>query len=163
MKFSEIKKWGVDIGNVIIKNGSYVEPWKMENIQLIPDCLIGVKFLIDKVGSDNVWIISKASLPQQNTSKQFLNELGFHKEAGLKYDHVLFCLERLEKAPIIKELNIQGHLDDRGEIIESIQKSITCPIWFNPDPEDYHKWNCRIDNEIPIINSWKEFMENWDK
>jgi hypothetical protein len=162
MKFSEVRRCGVDIGNVIVKNGSYTSKLTIDNAELVPGSVQGVKFLVNKVGTSNVWIVSKASLEQQESSKIFLERFGLYSTAGLSHDHVRFCLERLDKAPIIKELDLQGHIDDRGEVIESIQNFVPCPVWFNVELSDYDKWNCRLKDSVPLFSSWEEFLADDD-
>jgi hypothetical protein len=152
MKYADIKSWGCDIGNVIVENGSN---------NLIPDCFDGIKHLIDSVGSENVFIISKASIAQQRLSRIFLGDFGFYS-VGLLPGNVRFCLERLEKAPIIRELELQGHIDDRGEIIHSIQDFVQCPIWFRPGEDDYGLWTSKIRGDVYMFYSWKELIETWD-
>lgn len=161
MKFNTIKRWGVDIGNVIVKNGSYTSKLTIDNVEFIPESLQGLKFLIDKVSAPNVWIISKVSPEQQELSEIFLEKFEVYGKTGLLKDHVRFCLERLDKAPIIKELDLQGHIDDRGEVIQSVQGFLTCPVWFNPETSDYNKWSCKMDSKVELITSWSEFQKAW--
>jgi hypothetical protein len=161
MKLSEVKRWGVDIGNVLVKNGSYKDKLTIHNMEFIQDSLMGLKFLIDKVGTDNVWIISKVSTEQQELSEIILEQFDIYGKTGLNKNHVKFCLERLDKAPIIKELNLQGHIDDRGQIIDSVQNFLPCPVWFNPEPADYYKWSCVMSDKVWLVSSWQELFKYW--
>jgi hypothetical protein len=160
MKLKEVKKWGIDIGNVLIQNGSYTSYSTIDDMKYIQDSLVGLKFIIDTVGSDNVWLISKVSPEQQKLTEIILDKFEIYSQTGLDRNHVKFCLERLDKAPIIKELGLEGHIDDRGEIIDSLQNFLPYPVWFNAEPSDYYKWNCKLKDEIPLFDSWKEFLSD---
>lgn len=162
MKPSDVKCWGVDIGNVLIEN--FVKDIKDEskitweaiskNGRLISGAIEGLKFLIEKVGPDNVWIVSKVSPIQQKVSEMVFENLKICEKTGLLSDHIRFCLERKDKAPIIKKLGLEGHIDDRGEVIESLQVFLPCPIWFNPSKKDYTEWNKYVSSQVLMVPNW---------
>lgn len=161
IKPSKVKRWGVDIGNVLVHNfnvNTEFSKLTWEEIsknggEVIAGAIDGLKKLVDKVGSDNVWIVSKVSPAQQKVSEFILEHINIYEKTGLKRDHVRFCLERKDKAPIIKELNLDGHIDDRGEVIESIQSFVSCPIWFNPENSDILEWgpNINIKSVLTVV------------
>lgn len=159
----QVKRWGVDIGNVLVKNFNHkvtdVSQVTWENIkengELVPDAIQGLKLLIDKVGADNVWIVSKVSPIQQMISELILKELQICEQTGMRPEQIRFCLERKDKAPIIKELQLEGHIDDRGEVIESLQSFLPCPIWFNPSDKDYLEWDDYISQKILMVPNWQ--------
>ena|ERR1700743_378090 len=162
MKLREAKRWGVDIGNVLIPNGTYGQDLDPKDVKFLPDALEGLEFLINQFGSSNVFIISKATAEQQILSRKILESVVCPR-TNLLMNNVRFCLERLDKFPIIQQLGLDAHIDDRGEIIYSIQNLIPWAIWFNPDCEDFDKWNLKIKDRIPLFYSWSEFMQDWNK
>ncbi len=170
MKLSEVKSWGVDIGNVLIKNlpmktqllltERKIPPQEVvKQLSLVPDALLGLRFLSQRVGPENVWIVSKASPHQREVSRLALEKFRFYPTTGLKPDQVLFCPERKDKRPIIKALDLEGHIDDRGEVIESIQKFVKCPVWFSPEEYDTAQWLYQVKYTVRVVSGWKQIME----
>lgn len=170
MKLHEVKSWGVDVGNVLFANipipirdsliAKKAKPEEyLKHYHLIPDALLGLRMLTQRVGPDNVWIISKAAKEQIALTRLAFDKFRIHPVTGLKKDQVLFCPERKDKRVIIKALELEGHIDDRGEVIDSIQTVIKNPIWFNPTPEDSLKWIPYIKYHVRVVSSWQQIME----
>lgn len=160
MKLSQATRWGVDIGNVLIENGSYSSYQEVSRMRFIPDSIQGLSFLVAKVGADNVHIISKATIEQSKLSELILRDV-ICPQTGLLIKNVDFCLERLDKEPIIKRLNLQGHIDDRGQIINSVQDFLMCPVWFNPVWYDQIDWQDKMNAKVSRVNTWQQIMKMW--
>ncbi|HVI42695.1 MAG TPA: hypothetical protein VM577_18810 [Anaerovoracaceae bacterium] len=158
----DVKRWGVDIGNVLVENFNIkiTDPSQVtwENVKgngrLVPGAIEGLKLLIDKVGAENVWIVSKVSPIQQMVSELVLKELQVCERTGMRPEQIRFCLERKDKAPIIKELQLEGHIDDRGEVIDSLQNFLPCPIWFAPSQKDMLEWDDYISQKVLMVFGW---------
>ncbi|HLG28174.1 MAG TPA: hypothetical protein VI423_10350 [Paenisporosarcina sp.] len=167
MKLHEIKSWGVDVGNVLIRNASNraIEQKQLtfkevvNKLFLVPDALLGLRMLVQKVGPENVWIVSKATREQSAVTRLALERFRFYQTTGLRKDQVLFCPERKDKRPIIKALELEGHVDDRGEVIESIQSFVKCPIWFHPEEKETEEWASKIKYNVRVVSGWKQIME----
>lgn len=170
MRLHEVKSWGIDIGNVIIRNlpikmrdsleAKNASPEEiLKHLHLVPDALLGVRMLTQHVGPDNVWIISKANRLQTAVSKFAFDKLKIHQTTGIRKDQLLFCPDKQDKRVIIQALGLEGHIDDRGEIIESIQGLIKCPIWFAPESEDSAEWLPRIRYSVRVVSSWKQVVD----
>lgn len=170
MRLNEVKSWGIDIGNVLIKNIPYktrqlyadhqIAPEVIVNhLQLLPDALLGLRFLVHQVGKQNVWIISKANNQQIPISRLAFQKFKIPQVTGFDMEQMLFVPERLDKAPVIQSLELEGHIDDRGEIIVSVQDIVKCPIWFKPDPKDSVRWVADMKYNIRVVSSWRQFME----
>lgn len=170
MRLHEVKSWGIDIGNVIIhnlpvkmrdaleaKNPSPEEVLK--HLHLVSDALLGVRMLTQRVGPENVWVVSKANRLQTAVSKLAFERFKIYQTTGLKKDQVLFCPDRQDKRVIIQALDLEGHIDDRGEVIESIQGHIKCPIWFAPEDYDAAKWLPHIRYSVRVVSSWKQIVD----
>lgn len=167
IKPSEVKRWGVDFGNVLVKNFKikFDDPneeitWEKvaDQGELITGSLEGLKTLIDRVGADNVWIVSKVNDVQRKVAELIIKNLQICEKTGLLPDHIKFCLKRKDKAPIIKELKLDGHIDDRGEVIESLQSFLPCPIWFNPEQADMLEWDDHVSMKILMVHNWDAIM-----
>src|SRR4051812_16196402 len=117
MRPSEVKSWGVDIGHVILRglspNDQKLAPTMqpkdlVRSAQLLPDALVGLKFLVDVVGPDNVSIVSKASRNMIEASRLAFERFDIYNATGLRADQVLFVPERQDKRPVIKVLDLGG-------------------------------------------------------
>lgn len=170
MKINQIKSWGVDVSNVILRNlpESLQRFHEQENscseeisrhLKLIPEALLGIQFLTQKVGIGNVWIIAKAEKKQIQAIRLAFNKLKFYNVTGLKRDQVLFVSERQDKIPVIKCLELEGYVDDRGEIIHSVQNFVKCPLWFCPDLKESDRWARQMNYSVRVISGWKQLME----
>lgn len=167
MKINDVKSWGIDIGNVLIKNVS-PKTWQyyaehnvpaetiVNHLQLLPDALVGLRFLIHQVGRENVWIISKA---KPEIMRLAFEKFRIHMATGLDPDQVLFVPQRLDKIPVAKVLELEGFIDDRGEVISSLQSFVKCPIWFRPEPDESAMWIHQMNYNIRVVSSWHQLMD----
>lgn len=169
-KLHQVKTWGIDVGDVIFRNlpesmqvfhqQENSEPYEIaEHITLIPGVLPGLKMLVNKVGRDNVWLISKAVDNRVLATKLAFDKFKVFRNTGLKEDQVLFVPSRQDKSPVIKALELEGHIDDRGEIIFSVQKFVKCPLWFCPNSQDSDKWARQMNYSVRVVSGWKQIME----
>jgi hypothetical protein len=171
MKVTEVERWGVDIGNVLLWNVPEnlriaLETDEMsvedmvEHLEEVPGAMQGLQFLIDRVGAERVWIISKASALQEAVSRLALkSKFPLATNLGFDLSHLRFCLEKIDKAPILQELGIQGHIDDRGEVIASIQSFVPCPLWLHPEDWDYELWRDRVTHRAVLVQTWQQILE----
>lgn len=170
MKLHQINSWGIDVGNVIFHNLSESlqlfhqkedsSPEEIvEQMSLIPDTLNGLKMLVGKVGKDNIWLFSKSGEKRIATTKLALERFKVYQSTGIKEDQVIFVPGRQDKIPIIKALELDGHIDDRGETIFSVQKFVKCPLWFCPNQKDADKWARKMKHSVRVVSGWKQLME----
>lgn len=170
MKVSEVKVWGVDIGNVLIKNVPYStqQYWKdkgassafiVNQLQLVSDALLGLRFLAQRVGPENVWVVSKANTEQRVISRLALEKFRVPLITGLKMDQVLFVTERADKLPVLKTLEVEGHIDDHGEVISSIQDAVPAPIWFNPEKKHSEDWVSKMHLNVRVVSGWQQLLQ----
>lgn len=170
MKLRQIKSWGIDIGNVIFRNlpesiqraheQDDSSPEEIiQQLHLIPDAIAGVRLLVQKVGAEHIWFVSKAGTKQIATTRLAFEKFKIYQQTGIKKDQILFVSSRRDKIPVIKSLGLEGYIDDRGEIIFSIQNFVKYPLWFCPDIKDADKWAHKMKYSVRVISGWRQFME----
>lgn len=169
MKIKDVKSWGIDIGNVLIKNVPYETQqyyWERQltpdqvvnHLQLIPDALLGLRFLIHKVGKENVWVVSKANPIQAAISRLAFDKFKVYAATGLDPSQVLFVTERPDKVIVFKALELEGCVDDHGEVIALSQSVVKCPIWFKPNPKYSAQWIPQMRYSTRVVSGWTQFL-----
>lgn len=122
---------GVDIGRVIIggSGGDGVGLFKGDYRKTpeIPDAIKSVAKLNEKY---EVWLLSKCKVETQEKILLWLAGQNFHERTGVPLDRILFCLQRPEKAPIAQAHDFKVFIDDREDIIESMNDILPHPILF---------------------------------
>lgn len=169
MKIKDVNSWGVDIGNVILKNVPretqqyYMErgltpEQVVDRLQLVPDALLGLRFLVHKVGRENIWIISKADAIQSHISRLAFDKFRLCHTTGLDPEQILFVTERPDKTPVFKSLELEGCIDDHGEVISSVQDVVKCPVWFKPDAKYSAMWIPRMSYSVRVVSGWTHLL-----
>lgn len=122
---------GVDIGRVIIggSGGDGVGLFKGD-YRKTPE----IKDAITSVAALNVdfevWLLSKCKLETQEKIRLWLAGQDFHERTGVPVERLLFCLERSEKAGIAQAHDFKLFIDDREDIIQSMDGILPHPILF---------------------------------
>jgi len=189
MRPREVRKWGVDLGNVIVKNVSHTARHIL-NAQLtgidvpmlregspelvsldhvlrewakpVDDALAGVQRLVQRVGADRVWIVSRCSGLERGVNARILSIFDAYAVTGLLRDHVHFVDRRSEKAGVCAQLGIDGHIDDRGEVLFAVKDVVPCLVWFNPTSADVSCWCAQLPKETYTVYSWNELITRLD-
>jgi len=170
MTILSCKSWGIDLSNVILKNLSYENRIKFaekntdistiaNHVNLIPDALIAVRFLVHQVGKDNVWILSKSLDKEIDVNLNVLDRYKFYNITGLDRQQVLFIPHDADKLPVIKSLQLEGFIEDKGFIINHIQHYVKFPIWFAPTDIESALWTTTLFPNVRVVARWKQFME----
>lgn len=168
MKPIEVQNWGVDIGNVILRGLTINDQKLSEQIpvadlarmaQLVPEALNGLKFLTDVVGPDNVWLIAKAKQKHIEAMRLAFKKFNVYDVTGVKEDQVLFVPDASDKQILLKALELNGHIDDSGEVISLIGSFLPCPIWFAPEESDTIRWLHKIKYNVRVVSGWKQFKQ----
>lgn len=135
----EEKVVGVDLGNVVIGGGTTSPETNPEaedtsffgdnflKTPRIPGSFEAVAELAKKF---DVWIISKCGQKVQDKSLAWLEHHNFFEITGVKREQVIFCRKRNEKAGIAQSLGLFAFIDDREDIIESMQGVVAKPLLF---------------------------------
>lgn len=126
----EQKKLGVDIGNVVIGGGGEDTSFFGDNFlntPMIPGAFTEIAELAQEF---DVWIISKCGQKVQDKTLIWLEHHNFFEVTGVKREQVIFCRKRNEKAGIAESLGLVAFIDDREDIIDSMQGVVQQPILF---------------------------------
>lgn len=111
---------GIDIGGVIIdraNDGTDTSFFGDNFLRTTPVAGVfeGIKALVDS-GAD-CYIVSKAGVKTQERSKLWLVNQEFFRKTGFDPEHIHFCRERHEKAPIAQRLKLTHFIDDKLEVL----------------------------------------------
>ncbi|MEO5949158.1 MAG: hypothetical protein ABIP74_02035, partial [Candidatus Saccharimonas sp.] len=68
----------------------------------------------------------------QDRTRSWMEAHDFFETTGISEDHVVFCLERYQKAGICTELGIRAFVDDRADVLGYIDSSVTRYLFDSP-------------------------------
>ena len=153
-------KFGVDVGGVILDRGN-----DREDTSLFGPAYLSAKPVqgaveavakLNEMFGGQVYIVSKCGQNIENKTREWMKHNKFHEQTGVGEDHLRFCRERKDKAPIAKELGLTHFVDDRLEILEYLKGIVQTRFLFRPSG-----------NEIKLIGrgpailvfSWKELLD----
>jgi hypothetical protein len=159
------KNIGIDIGNVIIggdtdeKSNFFGKDYL--NVSMIPDALVSIKFLIEREGAENIFLVSKCGKATQARTLLYLEYHNFFERTKLDQKNLYFCLERHEKKEICERLNIKIFIDDRFTVLSHIAELKDRKLFlFSPNKTEYELYkNSEIRNEIILIQNWKDLLK----
>lgn len=122
---------GIDIGKVIIGGeGEADTSFFDDNYLMTPEvagAFTAIRTLSEKF---DVWIISKCGTKVQERTLEWLLSREFYTKTQVAPEQVLFVKKRPQKAPLAEELGLVAFIDDREDIIASMQGKIPHPILF---------------------------------
>lgn len=123
---------GIDIGNVIIGGPSELPDTSFFSDDFLATPPVTESFeSIQRLAQEfDVWLISKCGQKIQDRSIAWLEEYKFFEITAVKSEQVIFCRKRNEKAPIAKSLELRVFIDDRVDIITSMENIVDHPILF---------------------------------
>ena len=126
----EKKRIGIDIGNVIVGGGGEDTSFFSDNYLKTPK-IEGSFEAIRKLAEDfDVWLLSKCGQTVQDKSLAWLLYHDFYSITGVNPEQVLFCRQRNQKAGIAKNMGFRVFIDDRTDIIDSMNGIVDQPIMF---------------------------------
>jgi hypothetical protein len=123
---------GIDIGNVIIGGATELPDTSFFSDNFlatppIPESFESIQLLAEEF---DVWLISKCGQKIQDRSLAWLEAYKFFEVTGVHPEQVIFCRQRKEKAPIAESLGLRVFIDDRVDIISSMEEIVDYPILF---------------------------------
>lgn len=154
-------KWklGIDIGRVIIgadtdnPNKSIIGPDFLKTPE-IPGAVDTISFLHKSMKWEEIHLVSKCGPRIQNRSVEWLIHNNFFERTGLKSKNMHFCLERKDKAGIVRDTGITHFIDDRIDVldymIEDIVGGILLVAKHDSEPKRIRK------NKITIVKDWAQ-------
>lgn len=154
---------GIDIGNVItdgrrndntdtaFKGNRYLETTSVPNAFEIIAELVQQRF------KENVFLVSKAGEKTQKKTKEWLLYQGFYKATGIKPEQVFFCRERIDKAPICRDLGITHFIDDKLEVLGYLT-TVPNKFLFNPREREVQR-NIQHLDEVTWVSGWLDIKQ----
>ncbi len=139
---------GIDLGNTIITKVDGVKRAHENALRVI------ARLVAERFGR-NSYIISRVTPEQKIRAQKWLTESGFHRLTGLPEDHVEWCTERHEKAPIAKRLGITHFIDDRPSVLVHMAGIVPHRFLFQGDLAEAEKLQPAL-GEITALQSWLE-------
>ncbi len=146
---------GIDIGRVIIaaanSSGGDTSFLSAEHEQALltpasPGAFKAIRELND-VFDGRVWLVSKAGQKIQARSRAWLTRSRFWDLTGVPSDHIRFCRERHEKAAHCVRLGVTHFVDDRSDVLRTMEGIVPCLYLFGPQPS-----RARLLGMTPVIN-----------
>jgi hypothetical protein len=126
---------GVDVGRVLVSGEGSDTSFFSASDELalatpeVPGAIAAVVRLA-RLLQGRVWLVSKCGPRIQQRTRAWLDHVGFYASTGLPADHVHFCRERKEKAPICKRLGISAFIDDREDVLASMEGLVEHRLLF---------------------------------
>jgi 5'(3')-deoxyribonucleotidase len=134
---------GVDIGRVIISGdgpdtsfigGTDEEALRAPAIEGAFEALARLRARF----AGRVWLVSKCGKRIEARTRTWLAHHRFFEVTGLDPQHLLFCRTRPEKAPICARLGVTCFVDDRLDVLASMEGIARTRLLFganhSPDP-----------------------------
>ncbi len=156
---------GIDIGNVIIGGDTDTEGKFFTNdylnVPTIPDSFQAIKFLIEREGAENIFLVSKCSEKTQKRTLLFFEHHNFYEQTQFEKQNVFFCLERHEKKEICDRLHIQIFIDDRFTVLSHIAELKNRKLYlFSPNKIEFELYQkSALQKKIIVIQNWKELLK----
>lgn len=157
------KTLGVDVGGVIIASTKEDQDTFFHGNHLLtpvfPGAFEGLRKLVDEVfGPQNVYVVSKCKPNVQQKTKEWLDHHDFYARTGIRRENVHFCLEKKDKGPICRDLQLTTFIDDRLEVLGYAYDSGLRDLYLlNPDPVEVAKFPHRLPY-VQLVSDWQEVV-----
>lgn len=160
---NEVRKeiLGIDIGNVITQVGNEIFSPNFLEAKQMPGAFEGIRKLVSsRFGPDNVFLVSKCKDRMQKRTAEWLKHHNFYEVTGVREDHVHFCFERHEKAPICLRFGINIFIDDRLEILDHLHITLPSPkslLLFQGKEREIARYSESL-KLVTQVESWEEVL-----
>ena len=149
-------KIGIDIGGVLrSKRDSLALNSDMPQPPT-PNAIEVMKNLVSRYGKENLYIISKVPEESEELMLIWLRDNGMFEDVGTDPSHVYFCRLRTEKAFIASELKLNYFVDDRAEVLESMNGIVDRRIMYSANGKHENSQ----DNGIIRLSSWRDIEDD---
>ena len=105
----------------------------------MPGAFETIRFLVERFGPLNVWLVSKCGERIRERTKWWLSHHRFWVETNMNPSNIRFCRKRHEKAPICEELGLTHFIDDRADCLGPMRGIVEHRFLFGPqrrEPKD---------------------------
>ena len=148
-------KVGIDFGKTI---------GLTEEEEPYPNCINVIRFLKNRYGVENIFIISKARKQMRLKITAWLNRINFFETTNILRENLIFCNDYVDKTKIVERLGINVFIDDHIKVIQSMVclKQIKMIIWFNKKV-DIKLIKKQYRPKIVITNRWDRIVKIFHK
>lgn len=109
-----------------------------------------------------IFLVSKCGERTQRRTLEWLEHNNFYDLTGIDRNHVLFCRKRNEKMPICEKFGIDYFVDDRLEILKSMDGVVKNLYLFNPNIVEVNKYHDYLP-KVSVYYDWNLLAENLRK
>ena len=153
---------GVDVGGVIIDRANdAMDTSFFANDYLQATAVVGAFDALRRLAKERfegrVFLVSKCGPKTEGRTRLWLPHHGFYEHVGIPPEHVRFCRERREKAPICEELGVTHFVDDKLEVLSYLE-SVTHRFLFNPVEREVTKFVRHLPR-VRRVESWSEILK----
>ena len=147
-----MSKIGFDFGKTIGVTDN-IEPYK-NSFKIL-------NMIVNKLGSDNVYLISKAREEMKNNIQNWLINTNFFENTGFKQSNVYFVDEYNDKRILVDKLKINIFVDDSIKIIRCLYDSqyIKKIVWFRGNHKLIKDIPKNYRNKIIITHEWNKLYK----
>lgn len=128
---------GLDVGGVLIDAPNNTSPSFFGDnfMQATPvlGALEAFGELVQILGADNVFVVSKAGENTQRKTRLWLAAHGFF-DTGFNQRNLHFCADWADKTPIAKKFNLDCFVDDRIDVLGYMFSVVRHRVLFGPQP-----------------------------
>lgn len=159
---------GIDLGNVLTeRRGEGFKPFADDthrSVKPSDGSFQAVKSFVDNLDEENVFIVSRCSIPAQDRARDWLDTWRFHDITGVPRENVHFCLERPQKKLIAKELRLTHFIDDRWSVLIHLLDlhHIEKLFLFKPFPDEHLAFGRAKPDRVQMVEGWTGiFSDLW--
>ena len=154
--------FGVDLGGVILaKDSTGVTAFSSDNYlqrAAVSGALEAIRLLSEKRFGDKMFIVSKCSEENAVKNLNWLFHHHFFELTGMRCEHVFFCRERADKAPICERLGVTHFVDDRLDVMRHLI-TVENLYLFQPDPAELQQF-AQFLSRVKQVNTWQEILND---
>lgn len=153
---------GIDISGVIAVRPEIVgirfASKKCLQIPVVGGAFAAIKKLVQTFGPDSIFIVSKMSTEASEAgARKWLSHHRFFGQTGVLLNHLHFCRQRREKASVCRRLGINHFIDDRLEVLSSME-FFQLLLLFQPDLQEVNRFNQYL-LMVKIVEDWPAVLE----
>jgi len=131
-------------------------------VPMISGTIDGVTKLVDKVGSQNVYIVSKCGPYMEQKIRAWLEHKQFFSLTGVSPDNLHFVRERKDKAPLCQRLGVTHFVDNHLDVLQGMHHFGIQGILFAPQEHELNSWYdcCKagakhaLESPFQLVWSW---------
>lgn len=149
---NKAEKIGFDIGGTIFR--------RMEGHMFLDHGALRVmRRLIHERFDTKSYIVSKVTPEQKVCVLKAMEREGLCEITGLPSEHIYFCPERADKAPICAALGITHFIDDRPEVLAYMKGIVPHRILIRGLHEEWKQFKSKLDGVIQV-NDWADIEKH---